>query len=162
MNWRTWLEALLTGALSALAVYWEQAPSIVHVCGMLIWPLVLLESGTAAWMQRAYRRHQEHPTDDQVEVEVFPADDWARAPKRFGLVCALVTAGAAVDVLTGSGHGCVMWVLLWGVYGQIRATHRHLETIAALEHFTIPIFPPEKIEQLNPAEKADSTGDTDA
>jgi len=172
--WKNWALGLAAALSVGLVTYWETAPNLLRIAALTLGPLLLLEALSAAWMQRLARRRMaalglELPADIRVlpasrmaadeelnatlhqryGVAVYPGDTWARAGMRFGLTFLLIGLAAAVDMILGTRHMTVLWVLLWGTSGHARATLRHLEVIAKLYHMKLPIFPDDRMDRMN-------------
>lgn len=143
--WRDYTLAVTTAAAAALSGYWEAAPQLMHIAAMALGPLLVIEAVSATWMQREARKSRAEP----VPVTIYPGDRWDRAGLRFAMTLLLVALAAAVDVLLGTRHMTVLWVLLWGTGGHARASLRHLEVIAQLNHMRLPIFPDDRMARLD-------------
>jgi len=175
--WRDWALGVASAVSVALAGYWQSAPNLLRIASLALGPLLLLEALSASWMQRQARRKHPHlPTDELVlpasteqqrdefdawlrqeyGVVVYAGDTWARAGLRFGMTLLLIALAAAVDTLLGTRHMTVLWVVLWGTSGHARATLRHLETVARLNHMKLPIFPDDRMERLDALTPADT------
>lgn len=143
--WRDYTLAVVTALAAAMTGYWDTAPDLLRLAAVALGPLLMLEAVSATWMQRAARQ----PRTEPVEVTVFSGDTWSRAGQRFALTLLLVALAGAVDVILGTRHMTVLWVLLWGVSGHVRATLRHLEVVAQLLHMKLPLFPDDRLERLD-------------
>jgi len=172
--WKNWVLAVASALGVALTQYWNGAPNLLRIAAYTLGPLLVIEALSASWMQKAARRKMaalglELPTDVRIlpaaimdaqeecnaalrqryGVEVYPGDTWHRAGLRFGMTFLLICLAGAVDMILGTRHMTVLWVLLWGTSGHARGTLRHLEVIAKLAHMKLPIFPDDRMERLN-------------
>lgn len=149
--WRDWTAMSMAAAGTAVAAYWDAAPQLMHIAALALGPLLLIEAVSAVWMQREAQRLRAEP----VAVVIYPGDRWDRAGLRFGMTLLLVALAAACDGLLGTRHMTVLWVLLWGTGGHARASLRHLETIAKLNHMRLPVFPDDRLERLDALNNTD-------
>ena len=147
--WRSAVLGLISAVTSAVATYWQTAPALLHTATYWLGPVLVVDALSAVWMQHVARDHAAHPRDDDPQITVYEGDNWLRAGARLGLTLGLVCMAGAVDSITGSRHMTVLWVLLWGVSGHGRAAVRHFQIIAQYNHFTLPIFPTEKLDQVS-------------
>ncbi|MBI2297452.1 MAG: hypothetical protein HYU66_00625 [Armatimonadetes bacterium] len=138
--WKSWCAAVAAGGAAWIADYFAHAPFLERLGYQLILPLTLLECVTAIWMQRAAVKHNRVLEEGESEIVVFREDAWYRAWRRFCLVGALLVLFLCIDALSHSPHTFAVWGLGIGVWGNIRATIRHLTTIAECWHMELPEF----------------------